>query len=148
MTIENVINIEDARELRELGLPILPVVDATYSKPAERHFANADAFRIRFYRAFVEHCRAETPTKKRYNQMTKALNRLDNILDKVGDFTSQQEGEAAAIQLWFAAYVKPFVAFWRDVLASGEPVTVTMTKEMFDGWEVPSNGSPLSPNAA
>ena len=27
----NVIKIEDARELRELGLPILPVVDATYA---------------------------------------------------------------------------------------------------------------------
>lgn len=90
MTIENIINIEDARELRELGLPILPIVDASFSKAAERLLATADDCRIEFYRAFVRHCRAPTPTKKQFYQMTKALARLDNILVEVSDFTSPQ----------------------------------------------------------
>ena len=70
--------------------------------------------------------------------MTKSLDRLDSILVRVGDFTSQQETEAGALKLWFSVYVKPFVAFWQDVLASDEPVEITMTREMFDGWDVPS----------
>jgi hypothetical protein len=86
MTIRNVINIEDARELRALGLPILPVVDVSFSRPAERLLIKAHESRLTFYRAFAEQGRAPRPTRKRHNQMTKALARLGSVLEAVSAF--------------------------------------------------------------
>ena len=64
MKNRNVIKIGDARELRALGLQILPIVDAEFSKRAERFFVNADGCELTFYGAFVEHSRA--PSRKQF----------------------------------------------------------------------------------
>lgn len=144
----NVIKIDDARELRELGLPILPVVDASFSKAAERFFHDADSFRLAFYTAFVDYSRA--PTRKQFRQMTRALTRIDRILAKVETFASPDYGERVALRAWFSVYVAPFVKFWNEILASvesGGSATVTMTREAFDGWDLPTV-QPTSPPTA
>jgi len=137
----NVIKIEDARELRELGLQILPIVDVALSAKSERFFHNADSRRLAFYTAFVDYSRS--PTRKQFRQMTRALTRIDRILAGVAAFASPDYGEGVALRAWFSVHVAPFVKFWSEMLAdveAGESPTFTMTREIFDGWGLPTSG--------
>jgi hypothetical protein len=136
MATENVINIDDARELREMGLPILPVVDKEFSGPATKLIMEAKKAKAKFVETFEGYCRA-TPTKQRFIRMQKALAKIDDISSRAADFTSPDEYEVAALQALLTKKMTTFVAYWRPILASveeGEAVTITITREMLDEW--------------
>ncbi len=139
MTTENVIRIEDAREMRELGMPLnMPVVDAEFSETAKKLLVEANNAKSKFYGAFVDYCKA--PTKRRFNRMRKAMDKISGISNQAAEFTSPQEGEAAALQVLLTEKMVQFVAYWQQTLASveaGEGTTVTLTREMHDGWAIP-----------
>jgi hypothetical protein len=136
---DNVIRIEDARELRELGLPILPIVDKEFSEPATQLIFEADKARTMFYRAFVDYCKAAKPTKRRFNRIAKALARIIDLSKQAANFTSPDESEVAALQALLTQQMEPFAAYWQETLAhveEGESVTITISHEMFDGWAI------------
>jgi hypothetical protein len=142
MTHTNVIKMEDARELRELGLPILPVVDASFSKRAERLFIKADKAKAQFYFAFRDYSIATPPTERLFNRMKRALTKISILSAEVARFNSSQYGEAAALQALLTNPMKQFVVYWDGLLASlteeGEEISVFITQEMLDGWDVPA----------
>jgi hypothetical protein len=139
MTTENVIRIEDARELRELGLPILPIVDIEFSDAALKLFFKADKARTQFYRALAAYCKSSKPTKQGYKRIREALDKIVSDRNQAAKFTSAQEGEAMALQSLMTEPMSSFLAFWEEVLASfeeGETVKITITQEMLDGWSI------------
>lgn len=141
MTTENVINIEDARELRALGLPILPIVDQEFSKAAEKLMVEAGKAKAAFYFAFRDYCKAARPTKQRFNRMRRALDEIVSISGRAAQFALVDEYEAEALQLLLTKPMISFVEYWDDTLTTvegGEPVTINITPEMLDGWAVPS----------
>ena len=125
-------------------------MDVALSAKAERFLHNADSCRLTFYTAFVDYSRS--PTRKRFRQMTRALTRIERILAEVGAFGSPDYGEGVALRAWFSVYVRPFVTFWKNALAkveAGKPAIFTMTREVFDEWELPAvTRDPSPPNAA
>ncbi|SDK00566.1 hypothetical protein SAMN05216338_107923 [Bradyrhizobium sp. Rc2d] len=140
MTTENVIKIDDARELRALGLPILPVIDKDFSKAADKLFVDAARAKAQFYLAFRDYCKAASPTKQRFNRMRRALEKLASISDRAAEFTSSDECEAEALQMLLTKPMISFVEYWDATLAvveEGEPVTINLTQEMLEGWSVP-----------
>ncbi len=139
MTTGNVINIDDARELRELGLPILPVVDAEFSNAASSLFFRADKARAKFYRALAYYCKTTTPTRQKYNRLKDALYKVAMIRNRAARFTSSQYGEAWSLQALLTEPMTSFIDFWEEALAcleEGEAIEIVITREMLDGWSV------------
>ncbi|MGY3354806.1 hypothetical protein ACVWZK_001469 [Bradyrhizobium sp. GM0.4] len=139
MTTENVINIDDARELRALGLPILPIVDKEFSKAAEKLKFEAGKAKAQFYLAFRDYCKG-TPTKQRFNRMRRALDKIFSISGRASRFTSADECEADVVQVVLTEPMVSFFEFWDHTLSiveGGEPVTINVTQAMLDGWALP-----------
>lgn len=140
MTTDSVIKIEDARELRALGLPILPIVDKEFSKAAEKLMVEAGKAKAQFYFAFRDYCKA-SPTKQRFNRMRRALGKMVSISDRAAQLAAVDEYEAEGLHLLLTEPMISFVEYWDDTLATvegGEPVTINITQEMLEGWAVPS----------
>lgn len=132
MTTENVINIDDARELRALGLPILPIVDAEFSDRAKRLLFRADRARDKFYRLLAGPIRPAT--KERHKRIRDALNNVATLHDQASRFSSDQDGEAEALQNLLTEPMGGFLAFWEatlPTLVNGGPVCIT-----HEGWWV------------
>lgn len=141
MTAENVIKIEDARELRGLGLPILPIVDKEFSRAAEKLMIEAGKAKAHFCVAFSEYCKAASPTKQQFDRMRKALRKIAAIGDRAAKFTSPDEYEVGALQLILTLPINSFVDYWDGALTTvegGEPITINITKEMLDEWLLPN----------
>ena len=142
----NVINIDDARELRELGLPILPIVDKEFSHRAMKLFAKAEQARIKFYRTFVDYCKTAEPTERGYNRIRKALDKVLSVRNQAATYTSADDSEAQALQSLLTEPMTSFLAFWAETLErfeeEGQAVTVHVTREMFDGWSVGETATP------
>lgn len=141
MTTEDPLRIEDARLMRELGMPLnMPVVDREWSETAGNLFVEATNAKTTFYWAFADHCKAPAPTKRLFNRMRKALDKLIGIGNQVADFTSPDENEAWAMQGLLTSAIAPFVAYWQEALTSieeGEGFSITITREMFKCWAIP-----------
>jgi hypothetical protein len=141
MTTENVIKIQDARELREMGLPILPIVDKDFSKAAEKLIVESEKAKAQFYFAFRDYCKAASPTKQRFNRMRRALDKIASISNRAAQFTSAEESEADALQALLTKPMVSFLEYWDHTLATveeGESVTITVTRKMLEGWSVPT----------
>jgi hypothetical protein len=123
-----------------MGLPILPIADKEFSKPAEKLIVEAGTAKAQFYFAFRDYCKAASPTKQRFNRMRRALERIVSLSNRAAQFTSAEECEADALQALLTKPMVSFVAYWNDARATveeGEPVTVNITREMLNGWLVP-----------
>lgn len=143
MTTENVINIDDARELRALRLPILPIVDKEFSKAAEKLMVEAGRAKNKFCIAFRDYSKTASPTKQQFNRMRRTLKKINSIGDRAAQFVSEDEYEAEALQLILTKPIISLVEYWDDILAtveSGEPITINITREMLDAWLLPSEG--------
>jgi hypothetical protein len=139
MTTDNLIRIEDARELRALGLPILPIVDKEFSAAASKLFFQADKARQKFYRAFTRYCKAPKPTEERFRRIREAFDKIAFVRNQAARFTSADEDEAQALRIMLTEPMSSFLAFWDETLTSveeGEAVTINVTREMFDGWSI------------
>lgn len=141
MMLQNVINIEDARELRALGLQILPVVDVAFSRRAEKLFIKARKAKTTFYFAFRDYCTTEPPIERLFNRMTRALKKITALSEEAAQFTSSHHGEAFAVQGLLTHPMHQFITYWEQTLSmveDGQGTSVFITQEMLDGWAVPT----------